>query len=485
MISLRKWLVSHRPWIRSISGKLLLTYVTLLLLHAVLLNTLVPASITRYLTKEQKQQLAHLATDIMNYPPLHTISIQSGIVQKNAQFFLQTISDTAHCEIWIVGKDGSLILVSQKTFSTLNNSAHPTFPLPITDRICFVQGDFHGLLSRTSLTAILPDTEMPSSIAAVLLHYPLSQMDKKRSQLMEQCTLLMLLFYLLSLIMVLAFHLIVRRPLRKLHRAAKLCASFSPSYPYDLEFADEFKDIYENLNYISQRVRNFAKNEQKFVSDLAHDFRSPLTSIKGYSEAMLDGTIPPDRYPRYLNIIMTESIRLTHLTQNLTTATNFLDKKQMLQKSSFNINSMIRATIDQNEIQWKKKKLLIQFHLSDSIANVYADQLKIQQVIYNLLDNAIKFSKPKGTIILTTFQKRNTVYVSVKDFGIGISPDDLSNIWIRFYKSDASRGKDKTGTGLGLSIVREIIHLHDQDITVTSTLGAGSEFVFSLSTKIQ
>ena len=105
---------------------------------------------------------------------------------------------------------------------------------------------------------------------------------------------------------------------------------------------------------------------------------------------------------------------------------------------------------------------------------------KIQQVFYNLLDNAIKFSHNDSTIKIETNEKSNKVYISVKDSGIGIPKDDLKLIWNRFYKSDASRGKDKKGTGLGLSITREIIHAHGEHINVISTEGEGSEFVFSL-----
>ena len=106
---------------------------------------------------------------------------------------------------------------------------------------------------------------------------------------------------------------------------------------------------------------------------------------------------------------------------------------------------------------------------------------KIQQVLYNLIDNAIKFSNPNSEIHITTIEKREKVMVSVKDFGMGIPKDNLKKVWERFYKTDLSRGKDKKGTGLGLSITKEIISAHDENINVTSTEGAGTEFVFTLS----
>ena len=118
--------------------------------------------------------------------------------------------------------------------------------------------------------------------------------------------------------------------------------------------------------------------------------------------------------------------------------------------------------------------------LSGDKMYVYADMEKIQQVLYNLLDNAIKFSHQNSVIKIETSEKKNTLFVSVKDTGIGIPKDDLKLIWDRFYKSDLSRGKDKKGTGLGLSIVKEIINAHGEHINVISTEGVGSEFIFSL-----
>ena len=111
---------------------------------------------------------------------------------------------------------------------------------------------------------------------------------------------------------------------------------------------------------------------------------------------------------------------------------------------------------------------------------VYADRRKIQQVLYNLLDNAVKFSENESTITVEVTEKNDKIFISVKDRGIGIPRKELNKIWERFYKSDVSRGKDKKGTGLGLSIVKEVIQAHDEHINVISTEGVGTEFIFSL-----
>jgi signal transduction histidine kinase len=219
--------------------------------------------------------------------------------------------------------------------------------------------------------------------------------------------------------------------------------------------------------------------QKKFVANVSHDFRSPLTSIKGYVEAMADGTIPPELYEKYLNIILFETERLTDLTQDLLTLNEF-DTKMLLNKESFDIHEIIKNVAASFEGTCLEKRISIELIFATKRLHVYADKRKIQQVLYNLLDNAIKFSDIDSSITIETTERGEKVYISVKDYGVGIPRNSLNKIWERFYKTDPSRGKDKKGTGLGLAIVKEIIQAHDENINVISTEGVGTEFIFTL-----
>ena len=156
-------------------------------------------------------------------------------------------------------------------------------------------------------------------------------------------------------------------------------------------------------------------------------------------------------------------------------------KQNRLTRSNFDINAVIKNTAASFEGTCTAKHITIDLLFSDWHSYVNADMGKIQQVLYNLIDNAIKFSHPDSKITIETTSKYEKVFVSVRDTGIGIPKDSLKKIWERFYKTDLSRGKDKKGTGLGLSIVKEIIQLHGENINVVSTEGVGTEFIFSLS----
>ena len=196
------------------------------------------------------------------------------------------------------------------------------------------------------------------------------------------------------------------------------------------------------------------------------DFRSPLTSIKGYVEAMLDGTIPPEMQERYLKVIAFESTRLEKLTRSLLTLNELDVKKRMMHMRRFDINETIRTTAATFEGTCSERNIRLE------LPPLLEKELFLSVQIWNrssryctiLLDNAVKFSSDNSSITLETTVNHGKVFVSVKDHGSGIPKESLSRIWDRFYKIDASRGKDRKGTGLGLAIVKEIINAHKQNI---------------------
>lgn len=285
---------------------------------------------------------------------------------------------------------------------------------------------------------------------------------------------------MLSFIILLGVHFLIYRPLVKITNAAKQYASGNLDVVIPVNTQDEIGYLSASLNYMSSQLKDMEDYQKKFVANVSHDFRSPLTSIKGYVEAMADGTIPPEMQGKYLNIILFETERLTDLTRDLLTLNEFDTKDLLLDKTDFDIHEVIRNTAASFEGTCTAKKISIELLLATRTLYVHADRHKIQQVLYNLLDNAIKFSNPESTITIDTTPRGDKVYTSVKDYGIGIPKSSINKIWERFYKSDLSRGKDKKGTGLGLSIVKEIIQAHNENINVISTEGVGTEFIFSL-----
>lgn len=266
-------------------------------------------------------------------------------------------------------------------------------------------------------------------------------------------------------------------PLKKTIKAAREYSNHNYDYTYKLKYNDEFRRLQDVLHIMASDLNSLEEYQKTFISNISHDFRSPLTSIKGYAEAMIDGTIPPELHEKYIKIILFETERLTKLTGSLLTLGN-MDNRNTLDIVEFDINSVIKQISITFEGACKNRQIKLIFDEPATI--VRADIGKIQQVLYNLIDNAIKFSHSDSVIQISTKIKSDKVFVSVKDNGIGIPKDALGKIWERFYKTDLSRGKDKKGTGLGLSIVKEIINAHGENINVTSTVDVGTEFTFTL-----
>ena len=314
----------------------------------------------------------------------------------------------------------------------------------------------------------------------VVIHASQSSIQTEANKLLNISYIMLLILFLLSLIILIFFTEMVYIPLRKITEATEQYASGNMHYEFSVESEDEMGYLAATLSYMASEIARSEDDQKKFVANVSHDFRSPLTSIEGYLKAMLDGTIPPEMYEKYLTIVLNETGRLTKLTNSLLTLNNLNTKGIMLNKTDFEINAVIRNVAATFEGTCRQKMIGIELVLTGDEMYVVADIDKIQQVLYNLLDNAIKFSHHDSLIKIETTEKHNKIFISIKDTGIGIPKDDLKLIWDRFYKSDLSRGKDKKGTGLGLSITKEIIQAHGENINVISTEGVGTEFIFSL-----
>ena len=292
--------------------------------------------------------------------------------------------------------------------------------------------------------------------------------------------LTLLILFLLSLIILLFFTEMVYLPLRKITHATEQYAIGNFRYEFQVDSEDEIGYLAASLAYMASEVAKSEDNQKRLVANISHDFRSPLTSMRGYLEAMQDGTIPPELHEKYISVVLNETDRLTKLTNSLLTLNNLNTQGMILDRTNFDINPVIKNTAASFEGTCRSKFITIELVLTGEQMYVNADMVKIQQVLYNLVDNAIKFSHKNSSIKIETIEKSNKLLVSVKDNGIGIPKDSLKLIWNRFYKTDLSRGKDKKGTGLGLSIAKEIIQSHNENINVVSTEGVGTEFIFTL-----
>lgn len=458
--------------------KFLLAYFIFGFFGFVVVATFVSSMTMEHLKREKADALYKEATLIANTYASDLYANETSLDTVKKQ--LDALDTYLSARLWIINPSGRMVLDSRAPLDVESEIVITDFDPTIIGGSYYTIGNFFGSFTEEHLSVFAPITSNYKVQGYVVIHYPMSSLVLSCNSLLNISYLMLVILFLLSLIILIFFTEMVYLPLWKIIDATEQYAAGNMHYEFQVESGDEMGYLAASLNYMASEIARAEDNQKKFVANVSHDFRSPLTSIKGYLEAMLDGTIPPELHEKYLNIVLNETERLTKLTGSLLTLNNLNIKGIMLDKSIFDLNSVIRNTAASFEGTCKQKTMAIELFLTGDTLYVNADIMKIQQVLYNLLDNAIKFSYQNSVIKIETTEKHNKVFVSVKDSGIGIPKEDLKLIWDRFYKSDLSRGKDKKGTGLGLSITKEIINAHGEHINVISTEGAGSEFIFSL-----
>jgi signal transduction histidine kinase len=417
-------------------------------------------------------QAVNLATESARYYEDDMIELSSLSAQ------LGQLSSWVNADIWFIDKQGTIVYDSCE--SHLSHTISNFDAASCTKQGYFCTGTFYNQFTEDYLSVLAPITVGYSIKGYIILHTPLELILEEQYNVLNLIYVTAALIFILSLIILGVFHFVVYLPVKKINLAAEEYASGNLTYHCEVNTSDELGYLSNTLNYMSSELANAEEYQKNFISNVSHDFRSPLTSIQGYIVAILDGTIPPERQNKYLQIVINETKRLANLTQSLLTLNKLDGKTTRLSLTNFDINRTIRDTCATFEGTCKQRLITLDLTFYEESLTVYADMGRIQQVLYNLIDNAIKFSHDSSVIWIETYTKNGKVFVSVKDEGCGIPKENIKKIWERFYKADISRGKDKKGTGLGLAITKEIISAHNQNIDVISTEGVGTEFIFTL-----
>lgn len=463
---------------RKLYYKFILAYVAFAALCVVVVLAITSPVTYSFLIKQKAAELYRSANEISNTYAgyFYDDSLSTDDVKKQ----LNATGNFSFLTIWIMNTDGEVIFNSAADGTDDTSFTIDGFAEEDTSRSFYREGTFYGHFNEEMLSVLSPITYNYNLKGYVVIHSPITRIREQRNDLTLVILATVAVIFVLSTFILIVFTDIVYIPLKKITKATEAYGEGDFTYPIDIDKNDEIGYLAASLTYMADKLSHLEDDQKKFIANVSHDLRSPLTSMKGYLEAMVDGTIPPEQHEKYLNIVKNETERLTTLTNNLLTLNNLNISGMSLDITDFDINQAIKNTAATFEGRCKNKRIGFNLVLLGESLYVSADKGKIEQVIYNLTDNAIKFSKPDSVIKIETSEKNETVFVSVKDSGIGIPKENLKQIFDRFYKTDLSRGKDKKGTGLGLSIVKEIINAHHENINVISTVDVGTEFIFTL-----
>lgn len=472
--------------------KFLLAYLLLILSGFLLISTLGSHIIEKKILEKTSRDLYNATASITENLNLSS----SPLTRESLRIALRALAKYQGSSIWLISPDGEIYLdtaspdtdagkninrkAKGKAGSEPERKTIPGFDPVRLGTGYYSIGDFFGQFDTEHLTVILPIRENLTLKGYVATHLDMRRIYNHREEMLGTFHLVSLLLLALSFIILYLIYRLVLRPVRQIIIGAESFASGNLEYHIPLKTTDELGVLADSLNSMADRLRASGDFQKKFLANVSHDFRSPLTSIKGYLEAIQDGTIPKEMESHYLDIVLAETDRLTKLTNGILTL-NTLDRRSLrLNLTDFDLHQLLREGISVFEGRCTSRKISMHLTLTEDKLMVHADYEKIQQVVYNLLDNAIKFSSDHSIIEIETTLRKDKVYVSIRDHGVGIPKNALGKIWTRFYKEDKSRGRERKGNGLGLSITKEIIQEHHQTITAVSTPGVGTEFIFTL-----
>ncbi len=403
----------------------------------------------------------------------------AGLTAEQFKLQLTAVSEMLGAEVWIIDDNGKILMATEAKLA--ESTEDKIVPKDVLNSNWSARTEVPGLFEGQRAIAVDSVASGLDLWGYVAVSVPQSRIRSEVFTRMMPVNIVAVTIGLVALALWFLAGLYHSRNVRTLLDATMHYTNGEFENEINIRSQDEYRDLGNTIHLLADQHANLVEYQKNFIANISHDFRSPLTSIKGYAEAIKDGTIPYEIQGKYLNIILFETDRLANLTNDLLDLSNFENKGVHLSFSQFDITKMLKQSAMTFEGKCSQKNLKIRLAFPENTLTVYADKGKIQQVVHNLIDNAIKFSHPDGIIYVSVMERREKVLVSVRDTGIGIPKESINKVWERFYKTDLSRGKDKRGTGLGLSITKQIIAAHNENIKVSSTEGVGTEFVFSLA----
>ncbi len=476
---------------KSIFTKYIAAFMSIIFFSFALLAFIVGSMVASHSFNERKTITAESATSVKKYieneiKQSNTDDIQLFIYYNYAKLRRTLTLFTSYEKdlmILLVDMEGNVLITDMLAESEYVNAK---IPKVLVDSI--ISGDnketmstMGELFDSRQLFHGTPIYNGSSEVCGVLFSISTDSSLTELSTVMIK-TVITAMLWVMAAALITVFYMSRRitAPLKRISKAAREYAKGNFSVRVPVKGIDEIAQLSESFNTMAQELENHEKTRSAFIANVSHDLRTPMTSISGFIDGMLMGAIPPEKFSHYLNLVATEVKRLSRLVSTLLDISRFEAGETKLNITEFDVCEMARQIVLSFEKKIEDKKLEVDFDWDSFNINVKADKDKIHQILYNICDNGIKFSKDGGKYIVSVKEKGKQVFVSIYNEGPGISPQDLPFIFDRFYKSDKSRGLDKTGVGLGLYISKTIIKAHGQEIWAKSAYGDYSEFVFTL-----
>jgi len=392
--------------------------------------------------------------------------------------FLNLLSEAIDADIFITDGDGRILLCSAGAGNGYIGSTAPGRLVPRVSDGFFEVGNLGGLYDKGRYIAATPVRVEDQVLGYVFITSPADAMAQTLKENIRAYGLSLLGALLLSMAVVYLMTYRFVQPLRRMAAATRRFAQGDFSARVPVRGKDEVAELADALNHMAVSLSSVEFMRRNFIANVSHELKTPMTTIAGFVDGILDGTIPPDRQKQYLSIVSEEVKRLSRLVRSMLNLTRIDSGELKLSTVRMDLTEAVCGVLVASEPHIEKKKLNISGIEDCGKMEIQGDPDLMGQVLYNLLDNAIKFTNEGGDIDIRLNRTAGRVYVTMRNTGDGIPPDEMPQIFERFYKSDRSRSLDKNGMGLGLYIVKTVISLHHGEISVRSVAGEFTEFSF-------
>lgn len=420
---------------------------------------------------EQAAQITLAGMADYGYMKVPVATVQNGY---------RIISATTESDIFLVNLDGKTLICSEG-----ENCNHRTYSISEDIMEKAVSGEYDGsgtlggIYETSHYTVGIPIKHNEETLAVLFASTEATDVWYFIMDLMDIIFFCALIATVLSSVAIYFVTNKMTRPLREMAAAAKSFSTGDFTVRVQTEGEDEIAQLARSFNHMADSVADLESVRRSFIANVSHELKTPMMTIGGFIDGILDGTVPEEKRRQYLEIVSEEVKRLSRMVKSMLSIARIEAGDMKLNPTVFDINELVCRTVFAFEQKIESKKLEIMGLESDEVY-VNADNDLIHQVIYNLIDNAVKFVDDGGCISFAYAAKDGKVFVSVRNTGAGIPQQELPRLFDRFYKTDKSRSLDKTGVGLGLYIVQTIVNQHKGDLLVKSAEGEYTEFTFSV-----
>ncbi len=431
----------------------------------------------------QAREIAFLASRIEDSTLSSYLDIDTPTMSY-LQWKAQAVFEDYGAYILIVDRNGR---VMDNMMSTLKTNPDTMQSLSSTDVADALREVLTGKEVQTRIvnaqrgvifTVAVPWVQQDTVLGAVFIHTSAQLIEAEYRGIMVQVFFGFAIAMLLALVGAVFYTRAIVKPLTVITQAAENMSRGKFSQRADVTGVDEVCQLAGAFNVMSEKLQQVEESRREFVANVSHELRSPVTSIHGFVQGMLDGTIPQKEQKKYLGIVNDETVRLKSLITDLLQLSRMEKGAEQLHMTDYDVNESIRRVLIGRMNDIEQKKLNVQLEFETEPCMVHADQDRIAQVIHNLVDNAVKYVPENGCLTISTVWVHDRVSVTVHNNGSPILEEDRPHIFERFYKADKAHTSGK-GTGLGLSICKQIIDLHGQTLRLLPK-DRGVAFSFTL-----